>query len=267
MKLKRVAIMGSAVMCVFAASALAAQISVEPEYQEVFHGDNVTVDIKVYPEESEIYSASYTLHFNNTLLMATSWTQGEFLTRDGNSSTMWAHEIDNIIGKFEYAESRVGTDVGGIGGAPGNLTTITFQVIGDEGVSPLDISDLDGELLYSTSGPIPTEVNNGTCKIIEQTPTSTPLTQPTTTITATPMQTPTTIPITPTSAETAIQTSTIPSMPSPPPTIITSPTPTASTPAFEEKSEENSRLSGFKATFAIIGLFAVLISKRRNVRR
>ena len=262
--------MGSAVMCVFAASALAAQMSVEPEYQEVFHGDNVTVDIKVYPEESEIYSASYTLHFNNTLLMATSWTQGKFLTRDGNSSTVWVHEIDNIIGKFEYAESRVGTDVGGIGGAPGNLTTITFQVIGDEGVSPLDISDLDGELLYSTSGHIPTEVDNGTCKIeniIEQTPTSTPLTPPTTTITATPVQTPTTIPITPTSAETAIQTSTIPSMPSPPPTIITSPTPTASTPPFEEKSEENSRLSGFKAAFAIIGLLAVLILKRRNVRR
>jgi hypothetical protein len=102
MKLKRVAMMGSAVMCVFAASALAAQMSVEPEYQEVFHGDNVTVDIKVYPEESEIYSASYTLHFNNTLLMATSWTQGKFLTRDGNSSTVWVHEIDNIIGKFEW---------------------------------------------------------------------------------------------------------------------------------------------------------------------
>ena len=41
-------------MCLFAASANAAQISVEPAYQEVFHGENVTIDIKVYPEVSEV---------------------------------------------------------------------------------------------------------------------------------------------------------------------------------------------------------------------
>lgn len=260
--------MGSAVICIFAASALGAQMSVEPVYQEVFHGDNVTVDIKVYPEESEVYSASYTLHFDNTLLNVISQTQGAFLSQDGENTNVVVNNIKNTLGKVDYGESRMGTDVGVTDS--GVLTTITFQVIGEEGVSSLDLSDLDGELLYSTSGHIPTEVNNGTCKIediIEQTPTSTPLTPPTTTITATPVQTPTTIPITPTPAETAIQTPTIPYMPSPPPTIIASPTPTASTPPFEEKSEENRRLSGFKAAFTIIGLFAVLISKRRNVRR
>jgi hypothetical protein len=74
---------------------------------------------------------------------------------------VWVHEIDNIIGKFEYAESRVGTDVGGIGGAPGNLTTITFEAVREEGVSSLNINDLEGELLYSTNGSIPTTVYNG----------------------------------------------------------------------------------------------------------
>jgi hypothetical protein len=146
----------------FAQPTLAASaISVEPVYIDVWQDDEFTVNIAVYPAENEVYGASYTLHFDNTLLKATSWTQGEFLTRDGNSSTVWVHEIDNIIGKFEYAESRVGTDVGGIGGAPGNLTMITFEAIGEEGISPLDISDLDGELLYSTSGSILTDIYNG----------------------------------------------------------------------------------------------------------
>jgi len=148
------------VACIFAASALAAQISVEPVYQEIFHGDNVTVNITVDPQGGEVYGASYTLHFDNTLLKATSWTQGEFLTRDGNSLNVRIPEIDNILGKVEYVEYRVGADVG-IGGDPGNLTMITFQVIGAEGVSLLNISDLDGELLYSTSGSIPTTVYNG----------------------------------------------------------------------------------------------------------
>jgi len=164
MKLKEACLIVTAavMLCIFAQPALAASaISVEPVYIDVWQDDEFTVNIIVDPAENEVYGASYTLHFNNTLLMATSWTQGEFLTRDGNSSTMWAHEIDNIIGKFEYAESRVGTDVGGIGGVPGNLTMITFDVIGEEGISPLDISDLDGELLYSTSGSILTDIYNG----------------------------------------------------------------------------------------------------------
>jgi len=55
-------------LCVFAQSALAAQISVEPAYLEVPPGENFTVDITVYPEGSEVYGASYTLYFNNTLL-------------------------------------------------------------------------------------------------------------------------------------------------------------------------------------------------------
>jgi len=73
---------------------------------------------------------------------------------------VWIHEIDNILGKVEYAEVRMGTD-SGVGGAPGNLTTITFEVIGDEGISTLDISDYNGELLYSTSGSILTDIYNG----------------------------------------------------------------------------------------------------------
>ena len=269
MKLKRVITILFVVTCVSAASALAAQISVEPVDQEVYQGENVTIDIKVYPEESAVYGASYTLYFDNTLLKATSLpTPGPFLSQDGQSTNVFVNAIDNTLGRIEYAESRTGT-VAGVNDS-GVLTTITFQAIGVNGVSPLDISDLEDELLYSTSGPISTDINNGTCGIKDMIPAPTPATQPTTTtITtiATPAQTPTTTSITPTPTATAIQTPTILSNPSQSPTIITSPTPVASTPPSEEKSEENDGLSGFKAIFTIAGLLAVLILIRNNARK
>ena len=152
-------------MCLFATSAHAAQMSVEPVYQEVFQGENVTINITVYPEGSEVYGASYTLYFNNTLLNATSQTQGPFLTQDSQSSTVWGNVIDNPNGTIEYSESRMGIDYGVTD--PGVLTTITFQAIGVEGTSPLGISDYNGLLLYSTTGSILTSVNNGSVKINE----------------------------------------------------------------------------------------------------
>jgi chitodextrinase len=152
-------------MCLFATSAHAAQISVEPVYQEVFQGENVTIDIIVDPQGSSVYSASYTLYFNNTFLNATSQMQGSFLSQDGESTMVYVDEINNTLGKIEYAEGRVGTDVGV--NDSGVLTTITFQAIGVEEISLLNITDLSGGLLESTSGPIPTNTNNGSVKINE----------------------------------------------------------------------------------------------------
>jgi hypothetical protein len=164
---------------------------------------------------------------------------------------------------------RIGTDVGV--NDSGVLTTITFQAIGVDGISPFGISDYNGELLYSTFGPITTDIKNGTCRIedmVSQTPTPTPSIPPTTTATITPVQTPTSIPITPTPTAAEIQTSTILSTPSQSPTMTTSPTsPRDSTSPPEEKSEENNGLSGFRAAFAITGLLAVFILKRKNVRK
>ena len=161
MKLKVVIMILSIVACFFATSAYATQICVEPAYREVLKGDNITVNITVDPEESVVYGGSYTLYFNNTLLNATSQTQGPFLTQDGQVSTVWWNEIDNAAGKVEYSESRQGTDVGVSN--PDVLATTTFQIIGDEGISGLDISDYNGELLYSSfpPGPVLTDINNG----------------------------------------------------------------------------------------------------------
>jgi hypothetical protein len=149
-------------LCIFAQPALATSaISVEPAYIDVWQGDEFTVNITVNPEESAVYGGSYTLYFNNTLLNATTQIQGPFLTQDGQSSNVWWNEIDNTTGKVEYSESRQGTEVGVSN--PGVLATIIFQVIGDEGISALIISDYNGELLYSSSppGPILTDIYNG----------------------------------------------------------------------------------------------------------
>ena len=162
--IRRLAIL-SVLLCLLATSAYAAQMSVDPAYQEVFKGETITVNITVDPEESTVYAASYTLHFNNTILNATSQTQGPFLTQDVYGSSVPCNVINNITGTVEYSEFRMGTQVGV--GNPGVLATITFQVIGDEGISGLNISDYNGELLYSSSPPgsIPTDINNGNVEI------------------------------------------------------------------------------------------------------
>ena len=267
MKLKQVITILFVAICLFIAPAQAAQMSVEPVHQEVVQGDNITIDIKVHPEESAVYGASYTLHFDNTLLNATTQAKGPFLTHDGAISNIYKDEIDNTIGEIIYAETRSAT--AGVTD-PGVLATITFQVIGEEGVCSLNISDLEGALLYSLSGSIPTDVNNGTCEIdymVRQTPTLTsdpPTTMATTTTT---VQKPTTTRIKPTPTATVIQTPTILTTPSSAPTTVISPTPMASTLPSEEKSEENNSLSGFTSVFAVTGMLVVLILKRKDVRR
>jgi len=151
-------------LCVFAQSALAAQISVEPAYLEVPPGENFTVDIIVYPEGSEVYGASYTLYFNNTLLNATGLTQGTFLSQDGAETYLWVDEINNTLGKVEYAESRKKTTSGV--NTSGVLTTITFQAIAERGLSGLHLSDLEGVILSDPDGyPILTNVSNGSVRI------------------------------------------------------------------------------------------------------
>ncbi|MHC1583598.1 MAG: cohesin domain-containing protein [Methanosarcinales archaeon] len=147
-------------LCIFAQpSAATSTISVEPAYTYVWHGDEFTVNITVDPAENEVlYGASYTLYFNKTLLNATSQTQGPFLSQDGEKTNVFVNEINNNLGRIEYAESRMGTLVGV--NSSGVLTTITFQA-NRKGISQLNLRDLDGELLYSTAGPIQTYINNG----------------------------------------------------------------------------------------------------------
>ena len=156
----RLTVIAMVLLCIFAQPTLATSaISVEPAYIAVWQGDEFTVNMTVDPAENEVYSASYTLHFDNTILNATLQTRGPFLRQDGQGSAVPWDVIDNLNGTVEYSEYRQGTDVGVSN--PGVLATITFQVIGDEGISALNISDYSGELLYSTTGSIQTDIHNG----------------------------------------------------------------------------------------------------------
>jgi len=155
-------------ICFLAASAQAAQMSVEPVSQE-FQGADITVNITVDPGDGEeVHGASYILHFDNTILNATSFEKGPFLTQDGESSDNIATGINNTAGEIEYGEYRTSTYSGVTG--PGVLTTITFQVIGD-GISSLNLSAEGAPLYfinqYGVSVPVPTTLNNGSVDVKE----------------------------------------------------------------------------------------------------
>ena len=150
-------------LCVFAYAASAAQISVEPECQVVTKDETFTVNITVYPEESEVFAASYTLHFNNTLLNATSQVNGSFLSQDGAETFEVKNETNNILGEVKYGECRKDVDHGVTN--PGVLATIAFKAIAD-GSCELRLSDLDGVILADPNyTSIPTNVTNGSVRV------------------------------------------------------------------------------------------------------
>jgi len=122
------------------ASVQAAQVWVEPAYNEVSEGVNFTVNITVDPEGAEVMGAEYKLYFNNTLLNATDQTPGTFLSHDGVSTMRIVNKINNTLGKVEYGEFRTGVDYGVT--APGVLASITFQAIGERGFCDLFLTDV-----------------------------------------------------------------------------------------------------------------------------
>jgi hypothetical protein len=163
MKLKHFMIMVIAAGCILIHPVQAVQISVEPLHIDILKGENFTVDITIDPEGSEIFGAQYELYFNNTLLNATLQTKGAFLSQDGESTTEYENEINNIIGRIKYGESRAGVDYGVAN--PGILATITFQTIAEQGVSGLRLENV--KLSDPVSGSISTEVNNATVEIAQ----------------------------------------------------------------------------------------------------
>jgi len=110
-------------------------ISVEPSYQSVSHGDTFTVNITVDPDGNEVSGVDYILSFDNTLLNATSLTHGTFF--DGfTTDYTYGAGINNTTGTVDYGELIWPyTDTGATD--PGTVTTITFQAIGEHGVSEL----------------------------------------------------------------------------------------------------------------------------------
>ena len=149
-------------ICLFATSVHAAQMSVDPSYMDVVKGENFTVDIIVDPDGSEVYGANYHLYFNNTLLNATLQTQGTFLSQDGVSTNVASDEINNSIGRIKYGEARTGVSYGVFNS--GILATITFQAIAEEnGISELRLENV--KLSDPFVSPISANVTSGNVSV------------------------------------------------------------------------------------------------------
>jgi hypothetical protein len=151
-------------LCSIVLPASAAQISVEPSSQTVTKGENFTVDIYVDPEGSVTVAVDYILHFNNTLLNATSLTHGTFF--DGfTTDDTYGLGINNTMGTVDYGELIWPWPTSGEGVInPGTVTTITFQAIAEEdGVSELSFKTVT--LSDPNGAGILTNVSNGNVSV------------------------------------------------------------------------------------------------------
>jgi len=141
----------------------AAQISIVPASQTVLANESFTIDIYVDPEGSEVFGAQYELHFNNTLLNATSQAPGTFLSCDGANTYIVRNNINNTVGIVEYGETRTGVTYGVTNS--GILATVTFKAIAEEdGISELSFTM--AKLSDPYANPIMTETNDGNVSVI-----------------------------------------------------------------------------------------------------
>lgn len=249
------------ILCVLVPSTLAqaAQISVEPSRLEVSQGENFTINIIIDPEGNEVFSASYHLYFNDTLLNAISQTKGTFLIQDGVNTNVVSNKINNTIGRIKYGENRAGVNYGVFNS--GILATIAFQAIGEQGVSDLRLENVKASDPNVTS--ISIDVNDGTCDIVEQTPTSEPpatATAPAQTIRTpaanrTPSQ-----PLNASTTPTAMQT---------PDTTQTTPTSgtTATTPPQTTHTPAEKGLPGFEAPLTIVWMLVAFVIRKKAMKK
>lgn len=150
------------IFLLFITPVQAAHVYIDPEYQTASIGDTITVDIIVDPEEGiGVYGAQYNLSFDNTLLNATDQNTGPFLSQDGANTIVFWNNINNTIEIVGYGESRM-MEVYGVT-TPGILTTVTFEVIAEEGISELGLSNV--HLSDNDSNVIPTTYTNGSVDI------------------------------------------------------------------------------------------------------
>ncbi|UYZ39906.1 MAG: rhodanese-like domain-containing protein [Candidatus Methanospirare jalkutatii] len=168
------------ILCLTTATSATPKISVSPSFIEASPGENFTIEIKIEPNGAEIYAVQYDLYFNPNILNATSQSQGNFLSQDGENTIVLVNEINNTIGKIEYVETRMGVEKGVK--EAGVLSSISFEVIGTER-SELKLSNV---ILSDTNAtPIEATIESGTVVV------SAPATPATTAPSPAPSPTPT----------------------------------------------------------------------------
>ncbi|MFZ2071210.1 MAG: cohesin domain-containing protein [Halobacteriota archaeon] len=161
-------------LCVFAEAALAAQISVVPAYQEVTKGETFTIGIYIDPEGNETAGADFILRFNNTLLNATSLSNGTFFNGFDTDNT-YGEGINNTTGTVDYCEVIWPYTGKGVT-TPGTLTTITFKAIAEEdgvgevGFTKVTLSDTDGRKISTNVSNGIVSVKTGICSDVDGLP-------------------------------------------------------------------------------------------------
>jgi len=155
-----VSILTLLLVIVFCQNAMATEssVSVSPQTITASAGEIFTIDIIVDSAGGDVYGAQYELYFDNTILNATSQTQGTFLSQDGESTNVFVNTIDNTISKIVYSEARMGSPAGVTGS--GVLASITFETI-TSGTSALTLSYV--MVMDSNNEEVMITVNSGTC--------------------------------------------------------------------------------------------------------
>lgn len=161
-KIIRISNLALLLLIVFCHNGMAAEgyVSVSPQTITASVGDTIAIDIIVNSVGSEVYGAQYELYFDNTILSATSQTQGTFLSHDGESTNVVADDVNNTLGKIVYCEARMGTPAGVTGSDV--LTSITFESI-KSGTSALTLSYV--MLMDSSGKEVVTTVDSGICTV------------------------------------------------------------------------------------------------------
>jgi len=141
-----------------AAAQAATDVYVNPVHTDTSLGGSFSIAIDISTDDN-IYAAQFDLLFDNTILNATSATEGSFL-KQGGAATYPIITIDNSLGKISYASTRFGVQTGATG--TGSLLAIDFDAIG-AGTSGLDLDNV--ELVDPGLQPVTATVTDGSAKV------------------------------------------------------------------------------------------------------
>jgi hypothetical protein len=122
-------------------------------------GDSFTINASV-SQAADLYGFQFDLGFDPTILQATGFREGTFLTSLG-STFFFNNGIDNTAGSVaSNVDTMVGAPSGGDGG--GTLMTFDFMAIGS-GTSEITISN--ALLSDSNGGPLQFSLENGSVDV------------------------------------------------------------------------------------------------------
>ena len=141
-------------------------VNVSPEVSTASHGAKFVINITINPNSSEIYAGQFNVRYNSSMLEVVNSASGPFLIQDGASTYVVINEINNTIGRIEYAETRTGTYDGVT--EPDTFASIIFKVSNATEIGDMTTIYLENVKLSDPNETlIPVVLNNGTVVVTE----------------------------------------------------------------------------------------------------